>query len=167
MGLFDFLLESKRNSKKQAESHTTIPQETVGDYGSSVVQMEKYNVWDLVSKLRDLNDNYKYRYQEYEMMAEEAIIQSAIELYADDATQVDTKTERIVNIMSDDQTLQNDLNAFLESVHIESSIWNWAYSVAQYGDYFLRLHIDEDSRTLTIDDNTEPAYIMDLYEKGP
>lgn len=166
MGLFDFLLESKRNTKKQTETRTTIGQETVGDYGSSVVNMEKYNVWDLVSKLRDLNDGYKYRYQEYEMMAEEVIIQSAVELYADDATQVDTKTERVVNIVAEDETLQSDLNAFLESIGIESSVWNWAYSVAQYGDHFLRLHIDEENRTLSIDDNTEPACIMDLYEKG-
>lgn len=143
-----------------------MKQEVVGDYGSSVVQMEKYNVWDLISKLRDLNDSYKYRYQEYEMMAEEVTIQSAIELYADDATQVDTKTERIVNIQSDDKTLQQDLNDFLESISVDSNIWNWAYSVAQYGDFFLKLHVDEDNRSLHIDDNTDPAFIMDLYEHG-
>ena len=167
MGLFDFLLESRKHSRNLDKStQTSMKQEVVGDYGSSVVQMEKYNVWDLISKLRDLNDSYKYRYQEYEMMAEEVTIQSAIELYADDATQVDTKTERIVNIQSDDKTLQQDLNDFLESISVDSNIWNWAYSVAQYGDFFLKLHVDEDNRSLHIDDNTDPAFIMDLYEHG-
>lgn len=167
MGLFDFLLESKKHSRNlDKNTQTSMKQEVVGDYGSSVVQMEKYNVWDLISKLRDLNDSYKYRYQEYEMMAEEVTIQSAIELYADDATQVDTKTERIVNIQSDDKTLQQDLNDFLESISVDSNIWNWAYSVAQYGDFFLKLHVDEDNRSLHIDDNTDPAFIMDLYEHG-
>lgn len=167
MGLFDFLLESRKHSRNlDKNTQTSMKQEVVGDYGSSVVQMEKYNVWDLISKLRDLNDSYKYRYQEYEMMAEEVTIQSAIELYADDATQVDTKTERIVNIQSDDKTLQQDLNDFLESISIDSNIWNWAYSVAQYGDFFLKLHVDEDNRSLHIDDNTDPAFIMDLYEHG-
>lgn len=167
MGLFDFLLESRKHSRNlDKNTQTSMKQEIVGDYGSSVVQMEKYNVWDLISKLRDLNDSYKYRYQEYEMMAEEVTIQSAIELYADDATQVDTKTERIVNIQSDDKTLQQDLNDFLESISVDSNIWNWAYSVAQYGDFFLKLHVDEDNRSLHIDDNTDPAFIMDLYEHG-
>lgn len=167
MGLFDFLLESRKHSRNlDKNTQTSMKQEVVGDYGSSVVQMEKYNVWDLISKLRDLNDSYKYRYQEYEMMAEEVTIQSAIELYADDATQVDTKTERIVNIQSDDKTLQQDLNDFLESISVDSNIWNWAYSVAQYGDFFLKLHVDEDNRSLHIDDNTDPAFIMDLYEHG-
>ena len=84
----------------------------------------KAKIHPLSIKLRDLNDSYKYRYQEYEMMAEEVTIQSAIELYADDATQVDTKTERIVNIQSDDKTLQQDLNDFLESISVDSNIGN-------------------------------------------
>lgn len=166
MGLFDFLLESKRHPRNQATTHASRPKEETGDYGSSVVGMEKYNVWDLISKLRDLNDSYKYRYQEYEMMLEEVTIQSAVELYADDATQVDTKTERIVNIQSDDKTLQEDLNAFLQSINVDSNVWNWAYSVSQYGDFYLKLHIDEENRTLHVDDNTDPAYIMDLFEHG-
>ena len=165
MGLFDFLLESKKHRNANKNSRASMQSEEVGDYGSSVVGMEKYNVWDLISKLRDLNDSYKYRYQEYEMMADDVTIQSALELYADDATQVDTKTERIVNIQSDDRNLQQDLNDFLESINVDSNIWNWAYSVSQYGDFFLKLHVD-DNKSLSIDDSIDPGYIMDLYEHG-
>lgn len=164
MGLFDLLFEGKKSSKKD-DMKSSIGREVVGDYGSSVVKMDKYNVWDLISKLRDLNDNYKYRYQEYEAMANEVIIQSALELYADDATQVDTKTERIVSIQSNDQTLQSDLNAFLESVGVESRIWNWAYCISQYGDHFLKIHLDDDG-VISIDDSINPSQVMDLYERG-
>lgn len=168
MGFFGFLGEARNNRKNaryrsQAESKS---QERTGDNGASVVGMNQYNVWELISKLRDLNNNYKYKYAEYEAMSDDVIIQSALELYADDATQVDTKTERIVSVESDDKTLAADLNAFLESIEVESRIWNWAYSVSQYGDYFLKLHIDEDTKDIRIDDNTDPALIMDLYEDG-
>lgn len=168
MGLFDHLMESRRNPRVRNQKYgsTTLNQEQVGDYGSSIVGMNTYNVWDLVSHLRDLNDSYKHRYREYEMMTEEVVIQSAVELYSDDATQVDTKTERIVNIVSDDHQLQEDLNNFLTSINTESNVWNWAYSVSQYGDFFLKIHIDEDNGTLHVDDDTDPAFIMDLWEKG-
>lgn len=170
MGLFGFLGESRNNRKTaryQSNSNdSTSTSARTGDYGANVVGVDKYNVWQLISKLRDLNNNYKYKYAEYEAMADDVIIQSALELYADDSTQVDTKTERIVMIESDDKTLAADLNAFLESIEIESRIWNWAYSVSQYGDYFLKLYVDPDSHDIRIDDNTDPSLIMDLYEDG-
>ena len=169
MGLFGFLGEARSNrraARYQSNSNDSTSKEQTGDYGAGVVGVDKYNVWQLISKLRDLNNNYKYKYAEYEAMADDVIIQSALELYADDATQVDTKTERIVMIESDDKTLAEDLNAFLDSVEVESRIWNWAYSISQYGDYFLKLHIDPDSHDIRIDDNTDPALIMDLYEDG-
>lgn len=170
MGLFGFLGESRNNRKTaryQSNSNDSSPTSNrSGDYGANVVGVDKYNVWQLISKLRDLNNNYKYKYAEYEAMADDVIIQSALELYADDSTQVDTKTERIVMIESEDKTLAADLNAFLESIEIESRIWNWAYSVSQYGDYFLKLYVDPDTHDIRIDDNTDPSLIMDLYEDG-
>lgn len=170
MGLFGFLGESRNNRKTaryQSNSNDSSPTSNrSGDYGANVVGVDKYNVWQLISKLRDLNNNYKYKYAEYEAMADDVIIQSALELYADDSTQVDTKTERIVMIESEDKTLAADLNAFLESIEIESRIWNWAYSVSQYGDYFLKLYLDPDTHDIRIDDNTDPSLIMDLYEDG-
>ena len=170
MGLFGFLGESRNNRKTaryQSNSNDSSPTSNrSGDYGANVVGVDKYNVWQLISKLRDLNNNYKYKYAEYEAMADDVIIQSALELYADDSTQVDTKTERIVMIESEDKTLAADLNAFLKSIEIESRIWNWAYSVSQYGDYFLKLYVDPDTHDIRIDDNTDPSLIMDLYEDG-
>ena len=128
--------------------------------------MKNYNVWDLISKLRDLNDNYKYRYREYEAMTNEVTIQAAIELYADDATQVDTKSEKIIGVSSEDKTLQQDLNDFLESINVESSVWNWAYAVAQYGDFFIKLHVDENDNSIHVDDSIDPASVIDLFEQG-
>lgn len=168
MGLFDFLIgtNSKSSNLDESTKITSMKDEVLGDYGSSIIQMKNYNVWDLISKLRDLNDNYKYRYREYEAMTNEVTIQAAIELYADDATQVDTKSEKIIGVSSDDKTLQQDLNDFLESVNVESSVWNWAYAVAQYGDFFIKLHVDESDNSIHIDDSIDPASVIDLFEQG-
>ena len=168
MGLFDFLIGSNSKSSNLDESTkiTSMKDEVLGDYGSSIIQMKNYNVWDLISKLRDLNDNYKYRYREYEAMTNEVTIQAAIELYADDATQVDTKSEKIIGVSSEDKTLQQDLNDFLESINVESSVWNWAYAVAQYGDFFIKLHVDETDNSIHVDDSIDPASVIDLFEQG-
>lgn len=166
MGIIKFFNEARARIKSKTSSVQATQSTNPGDYGSEVVGMNKYNIWQLISKLRDLNNNYKYKYTEYEAMAEDVIIQSAIELYADDATQVDTKTTKIVTIDSDDETLAKDLNAFLSSVEIESRVWNWAYSVSQYGDFFLKLYIDPDTHSIRIDDQIDPSLIMDLYENG-
>jgi hypothetical protein len=88
-------------------------------------------------------------------------------LYADDATQVDTKTSKIVSISSDDSLLQEDLTSFLTSINIESRIWNWAYNISEYGDMFLKVYIDKDNNNyVSIDDNIDASLIMDLYERG-
>ena len=107
---------------------------------ASSMMPSSYNTWTIVGRLRDLNDNYKYKYLEYDYMAEDTIIQSALELYADDATQLDTNTKRVVAVASKDKTLQKDLEAFLESIEIEDRIWTWAYDLAKNGDVFLKVH---------------------------
>ena len=124
-----------------------------------------YNLMELVSKLRNLNDSYKYRYAEYREMEHEVMIQSALELYADDATQVDTRTSKIVAITSNDNVLQNDLNALIAKLEIDDRIWNWAYTLAQYGDIFLKVHYDENNN-LRLEEAIDPSLIMDLYKDG-
>lgn len=155
MGIF-----SKKKSSAKLTSHK------YENDSQKITGLSQYNVWGLISKLRNVNNDYKYKYEEYETMTQEVIIQSALELYADDATQVDTKTAKIVSITSDDDSLQSDLNSFLDKINIESRIWNWAYNIAQYGDHFLKLQIDRESGDIRIDDSTNPALIMDLYENG-
>ena len=65
MGLFGFLGESRNNRKTaryQSNSNDSSPTSNrSGDYGANVVGVDKYNVWQLISKLRDFNKNYKYK----------------------------------------------------------------------------------------------------------
>lgn len=155
------------NRKPKYVSSNADPSDRINYNGEQVTGLNQYSVWELIAKLHNVNNDYKYRYAEYQTMTEDVIIQSALELYADDSTQIDTKTSQIVSITANDATLQNDLNGFLKSINVESRVWNWAYNVAQYGDMFLKLYIDrENGNEVTVDDNTDPSLIMDLYERG-
>lgn len=171
MSIFSKLFESSNknsNSSDTSNKHIDIERSLYRDslYSNHILNMNQYNVWELISLLRNLNDGYKYKYAEYQAMADETIVQSALELYADDATQVDTSTGRSVHIISDDRVLQDDLIAFLDSLNINTHIWNWAFNIAQYGDMYLELYYDDNTGKISIDDIIDPALIMDLYEKG-
>lgn len=153
-----------RNKTSNTSSQATKPRTPESD-ASKILNLSNYNAWQLISKLRDLNDNYKSKYMEYEAMAEDVIIQSALELYADDATQIDNKSEKIVAIKSKDATLQKDLEVFLESMQVETRIWNWAYDLAKYGDVYLKKHTT-DSNDIRFEEVIEPETVMDLFLEG-
>lgn len=172
MGLLDFLLENRiTKSPSDTSSQVGTKKLTYKDilYNETpdypIEGLTTYNEWDIVARLRELNDNAKFRYEEYRMMNYDSVLQSALELYSDDATQVDSKTTKVVSIASDDQLLADDLNNFLDSLDINNRIWTWAYNLSQFGDHYIRVIKTEDNDIL-IDDVDNPELIMDLYEYG-
>lgn len=157
---------SRKNTKKSSNLTTVNTNRNNAEALESSPTMSQTNLWELVSKLRLSQDSSEARYRMYETMLEDTVIQSAVELYADDATQVDTKSERIVQITSSNSSLSADLLKALDSINIESRIWNWTYALAGYGDQFLRLHIDTVNKTISADDNVNPSLVFDLMEEG-
>lgn len=165
MGIKSFLFEGKRRSKKiNTKSNNNF------DYGdiSNIFSGNKNDMWQLLSRLRNISDEYKYRYREYDIMEDEVVIQSALELYADDATQLDTRTKRIVSIDSEDVMLQKDLSAFLDSINVEARVWQWAYDLAKYGDLFIKVHKEDHlgNKIFRLEDIEDPSLVMDLWNKG-
>lgn len=139
------------------------------DDAARIIKVDNYNVWQIISRLRDLNDLYKHKYAEYEAMAEDVIIQSALELYADDSTQFDTNIEKIVKLeVKNNSELQNDLNALLEALKVDSRIWQWAYDLSKSGDLFLKVNTEDDdgNNIFTLEDVEDPSDVMDLWYKG-
>lgn len=169
MKLFEGFLHKRKFNTKTDTIHNSNTDNRLPD-PSGIMKVSNYNVWQIISKLRDLNDIYRYRYAEYDMMAEDVIIQSALELYADDATQLDSNTQKIVSVIVDgDHVLQEDLNSLLESLNIDSRIWQWAYDLSKYGDVYLKPVTEDDEGNpipFRIEDIEDPSEIMDLWYKG-
>lgn len=161
--LSESALKEQVDQKMRTEMNIDSP---LSDYGASLFQIGKYHVWELIGKLRNVQTNAKNKYAEYEGMTSDSVIQTALEFYADDSTQVDNYSNKIVMIKSEDKLLEKDLNAFLSSISIDRRVWNWAYNIAEYGDWFTRIKIDKDTNELLLDDDTKPSLFMDLYENG-
>lgn len=132
-----------------------------------LLQKADFNTWDMVQKLRDVSGNKSAVYKEYETMANDVFIASALELYADDAVQSEVRTSRVVWITSKDKTLQDDLELILEELEVESRVWDWAYNVAQYGELFLKLYFTQNGHLEKyVEEVTDPAAILDLHHRG-
>lgn len=100
------------------------------------------NLWELVGKIREIKKSREDRLEDYNNMMEDSIIQSAVELYADDATQTSSEKEKTVWVErreEEDNKVIKDLNEWLqEEVDIEDYIWTYAYHVVFKGQAYLR-----------------------------
>lgn len=81
-------------------------------------------------------------YTDYELMDTDAIISTALDIYADEATTNNAQGE-LLAIVSDNPELKNVLNNFFYDVlDIEHSLWFWVRNLVKNGDFLLYNHIE-------------------------
>ncbi len=82
-------------------------------------------------------------YTDYEAMDTDAIISSALDIIADEAT-LKNETGEVLHIKSSNDKLQRVLyNLFYEVLNIEYNLWSWVRTMCKYGDFYLHLDIAE------------------------
>ena len=81
-------------------------------------------------------------FRDYDMMDNDPIIASVLDIYADEST-VKDEFDRILSIKTDDTQIQEILhNLFYDILNVEFNLWPWVRNMAKYGDLFLYLDID-------------------------
>ncbi len=93
------------------------------------------------------NQNYQYLrprlYSEYDVMDQDAIIASALDILADESTLKNDMRE-VLQIRSANEDIQNILyNLFYDVLNVEFNLWMWIRQMCKYGDFFLKLEIAE------------------------
>jgi hypothetical protein len=93
------------------------------------------------------NFNYQYLrpqlYSEYDVMDQDAIIASALDIIADESTLKNDMGE-VLSIRSSNEDVQKILyNLFYDVLNIEFNLWSWVRQMAKYGDFFLKLEVAE------------------------
>ena len=93
------------------------------------------------------NFNYQYLrpqlYSEYDVMDQDAIIASALDIIADECTLKNDMGE-ILSIRSSNENIQKILyNLFYDVLNIEFNLWAWARQMSKFGDFFLKLEVAE------------------------
>jgi len=93
------------------------------------------------------NMNYQYLrtqlYSEYDLMDQDAIIASALDIIADESTLKNDMGE-VLSIRSSNEDIQKILyNLFYDVLNIEFNMWSWVRQMCKYGDFFLKMEISE------------------------
>lgn len=93
------------------------------------------------------NFNYQYLrpqlYSEYDIMDQDAIIASALDIISDESTLKNDMGE-VLSIRSSNENIQKILyNLFYDVLNIEFNLWAWVRQMTKYGDFFLKLEIAE------------------------
>ena len=104
---------------------------------------------DAITKFRTLSSDRQERYKEYENLLTDATIAAAIEMYADDATQYDYRTGKVIWAESDDTEIEKAANRLIDVLGLNEKAWTYVYALCTYGDVFLRLYRDGDESDYT------------------
>lgn len=82
-------------------------------------------------------------FRDYDMMDNDPIISSVMDIYADEST-VKDEFGQILSIRSKNEQIQDILhNLFYDILNVEFNLWPWVRNMVKYGDLFLFLDIDE------------------------
>ena len=80
-------------------------------------------------------------FKDYESMDSDAIISSALDIYADEST-MKSEYGEVLEIRTDNHQIKEILhNLFYDIVNIEFNLWPWIRNMCKYGDFFLKLEI--------------------------
>ena len=82
-------------------------------------------------------------FKDYESMDSDAIISSALDIYADEST-MKSEYGNVLEITTDNGQVKEILhNLFYDILNIEFNLWPWVRNMCKYGDFFLQLEINE------------------------
>jgi hypothetical protein len=82
-------------------------------------------------------------FRDYDMMDNDPIISSVMDIYADEST-VKDEFGQVLSIRSKNEQIQDILhNLFYDILNVEFNLWPWVRNMVKYGDLFLFLDIDE------------------------
>ena len=82
-------------------------------------------------------------FKDYETMDSDAIISSALDIYADEST-MKSEYGEVLEIKTDNNQVKDILhNLFYDIINIEFNLWPWVRNMCKYGDFFLKLEINE------------------------
>ena len=82
-------------------------------------------------------------YADYDSMDTDAIVASALDIIADEATLKNEQGE-VLQIRSSDENIQKLLyNLYYSILNVEFNLWSWIRNMCKYGDFFVKMEIAE------------------------
>lgn len=92
-----------------------------------------------IDSFSQISQNRETVYQLLDVMSEDPTISSVLEVYAEDATEMNDEG-KIVWVESDDIETNKFITYLLDTMCVDKHIYSWVYSLCKYGDLYLRLY---------------------------
>lgn len=100
---------------------------------------------DILSDYLKLEHDLMSRYVDYEEMDDYPELASAIDIYADDATQVESLQNKVVWVDSPDKTVQSILEEMLwKRLRVDEEVWEMTRTLVKYGNDYEELLVTGD-----------------------
>ena len=82
-------------------------------------------------------------FRDYEEMDNDAIISSALDIYADEST-MRSEYGDVLTIQSDNHNIHDILrNLYYDILNVEFNLWPWVRNMCKYGDFYLYLDVKD------------------------
>lgn len=105
-------------------------------------------------------------YQELDRALEHWFVGPAVDLYANVATTYSSMHNATVWVTSKSEKIQQELNNMLDRIGIEERIHDWAYTVAGYGDLFVKPMGVPGLGVISVDDSEHPMAVSRVDYEG-
>ena len=124
----------------KAQSNTKLSTNRMIDRYNRIYQSSKAVGYNQQANFHTLRLNL---YTDYEIMDEDSIISSALDVYADEST-LKNEYGDVLTITSSNEKVERVLNnLFYDVLNIEFNIWPWIRNMCKYGDLYLKMDITE------------------------
>ena len=139
--------------KPKPSMYHNLPVEKPGDtLGDKLVDndpdnnVEGTNIADVsqLNEFRTMSSDRETQYRIYDEMAQDSIIASALEMYADDSTQYNSKGQ-IIWAESENQDISAFANRLIDILDLNRNAWSHIYSMVKYGDLYLETFRDDEN----------------------
>lgn len=120
---------------------------------------------DTLTKATTLQHKRAIRYSDYEAMMEDSILQSAIELYIDDALQYSKQQGAELWVSGSNKKLVKAASEFLETRNLDE-IRDWCHWMTMYGDYFIRVYGEANKGVTNVTGQVHPKEVTRLSWNG-
>ena len=122
-----------------------IGADTTGEFYDALINGVKSSMMD-ISKLESfsqVSQNREMMYEVLDTMCEDTTIAAALEIYAEDSTEL-SENGRIIWCQSENENITKYVTYLLDVLNVDKNIFKWVYCLCKYGDVYLHMFRDSD-----------------------
>ena len=137
---------ARKDKKIEAGDFTGLNESA---YTNSISDIKGIPMYNFINAMKNTNNNEFFFGNTYERMMDDAIVSSAVDLFVDDATQIDPNKHKMVWVEIDkpddwvedelSKGLVQELNAFLDEIKIQKNLPQIARRIMVHGDAPVKL----------------------------